>query len=715
MVETKYSYLFKEFEEKYSDEVFSNDWYKKELNIYAEMSKKVKSKDTKGNFSEEFYRARLAYALVKSQAYPPESIFIEFSIPKGNNGKRIKPDIVVFKDDWKDDYSIAKLSKDYSALRQKFLAFFEAKKNPKSIASAIENQLRSEMAESTSENPVYGVYFDNETDPLIFKKSGKNEIYRFYPEKRPLKGSTGLNSWNLSTRDKLDSLPTFTELVEEITNYSNLSHQKVKHMEPIDQKAFSEIVQELIRQADKIHPDGDVKSLIVEFLTIKIFDEKQSLEYDRNVQFYIEDSEVDVNGLANKSFRTRIDKLYSAAKREYSKLLSTSRQEFSYDSNLRPDSNSDEKFLVSVVKQLQRYSILNAPNDAFNQIIFNNFGQEADKASKSQFFTPVPVVNCIVQMINPKLGETVVDPAAGIADFLAMSFKYTHPKKTSSPANNIYAFDIDAENLKLAELNLILNGDGGAQIHRMDSLSQKLTVSDVPINEGEFTVDEYNVTDWTSKKNKNRDIQQFDIVLTNPPFGKGRDVSSGDKEKWDYPEKTFALYETFSNKLGGDKLPKTMDMGALFLENSVKLLKPGGRMAIVLSNSIATISEWANIRKWFLSKMRLVATIDLPPNSFGETGVSTTVLIAYKPKENQKHLLDDDYPVFMSNIEHLGYRVKKVHRVITFVPIFKKDLNTFEDKDEIDEDFTKVIREFKEFLVLQDPEIRNAFLGGEIQ
>lgn len=702
--------LFEQFDAKFENAEFSNEWYKKELNVHAELTKSCSAKNQNSEYSEEYIRARLVYSMVKSGAFPPERIFVEYKIPKGNNGKSIKPDIVVFNDKWEEDYAQAKTTKNYAELRKKYLVMFETKNNAKTVQSAIENQLRSAMAESTSDSPIYGVYFDNLKELLIFKKTGKSEIYRFFAEKRRLKGSGGLNSWNLSNRDLLSQLPTYKEFLSASESYANLENQYVNHMEPLDQKSFSEIVKELIKEADRIHPDGNPKELIVEFLTIKIFDEKRALESNKPAKFYVLPQEIDPNGLGKITFRERIAELYSQAKSEYSQLLSTSRQVFSYDDKYRPDSNSDEKFLISVISQLQQYSILNAPNDAFNQIIFNNFGQEADKAAKSQFFTPIPIVNCLVEILNPRPNETVVDPTAGIADFLAMTFKYIYPGKTSKPAKNIFAFDIDKDNLKLAELNLVLNGDGGAQIYQMDSLSQKLTVSKVALTEGKFTTDKFNVEDWTSKEDKELDVQKFDIVMTNPPFGKGRDLSTGKNNEWDLPIETINLYETFTNKIENG-LPSTMDKGALFLENAVKILKDGGRMAIILSNSLATIEEWQNIRKWFLSKMRLVATIDLPSNSFGETGVATTVLIAYKPKKTELDILNEDYSVFMANVDNLGYQVQTINRVITFTPTYKMDLNTFERLDEIDEDFTQIIHDFKNYLITQEPCIKTVFLG----
>ena len=89
-----------------------------------------------------------------------------------------------------------------------------------------------------------------------------------------------------------------------------------------------------------------------------------------------------------------------------------------------------------------------------------------------------------------------------------------------------------------------------------------------------------------------------------------------------FAKKTIELYETYRIKSSPNakdviNYPNSMDMGALFLENAVKLLEDGGRMAIVLSNSIASIKEWENVRKWLIEKMRIVGVFDLPANTFG--------------------------------------------------------------------------------------------------
>ena len=167
------------------------------------------------------------------------------------------------------------------------------------------------------------------------------------------------------------------------------------------------------------------------------------------------------------------------------------------------------------------------------------------------------------------------------------------------------------------------------------------------------------------------------------------------------------MYETWTLLVN----PKSIDMGILFLENIYKITKPGGRFAIVLSNSIASIDSWAKVRMWLLDKVRLVALLDLPQNSFGETGVATTVIIAYKPKESEKNtLLDEDYEVFAREIKYTGYEVQTVQRNIVFEPI--KDPITFEDTGRLKEDFTEMLSDFNEYMKSQHAIIKKAFGRG---
>ena len=106
-------------------------FHEKELGVVS-FASKANTKDTSGNFSEEYIRTRFVYALVNSGYFPKEILCIEFNITKGNNGKALKPDVVAFKNtDWLKVYEDAKTNKNFKQLRQNYLVIFETKKNNK--------------------------------------------------------------------------------------------------------------------------------------------------------------------------------------------------------------------------------------------------------------------------------------------------------------------------------------------------------------------------------------------------------------------------------------------------------------------------------------------------------------------------------------------------------------------------------------------------------
>lgn len=714
MEKTFKDYLL-EFDTKYIDvEKFDNDFYQKEIWVKSFISK-ASAKGAKWDFSEEYVRARFVYGLVNSWKYNKEYICVEFGFPKWNTKTTLNPDIAVFKDkDWLKEYEKAKSSKDFKWFRQNTLVFFETKKDNKSVESAIENQLRSAMAENESNDRIFWIYFDNESWILIFKKIWNSEVRRFYENKEL--HQNWINWLWLNNRDLLLELPTQKDFVENNESISDLTKLKTDNLDAIDEVNFKDVMNLLKRANDKIKPKNNERDLIVEFLTLKVFDEKRSKKENRNLEFYVLDSEIK-NWNWTKEFRERMIKLYKEAKRKYEKVLSKSF--FSYTLDLKPSDTNDEKFLIELIKIFQRKAILKSKNESFNQIIFNNFWSDSQKADKGQFFTPVPIVKAIIKVLNPIKWEELCDPCSWICDFLAMWFRHSHRKDEDYPdnASHYYWFDLESWNLKLAELNLVLNWDWWATLKTMDSLSQKLLDNTLePLEEWIFNTKNYNIEDWSTTENPDLELKRFQVIATNPPFWKWRDLKTWKDWKWDLPKETLELYETWKQKSKkedctyGD-LPKSMDNWVLFLENAYKLLEEWWRLAIVLSNSIASIKEWETCRAWFLSKVRIVALFDLPANTFWETWVATTVIVAYKPKKQEllDWILDQDYEVFIKEVVNIGYEVKTVLRAIEFKPTYIINEETFENTNEIREDFSSLHREFKEFLQRQEEEIKNAF------
>lgn len=692
--------LFNKFEDKYKclDTIDCN-WYKDNCGVFANCKKtKVRSKD--GNFTEEWYRARMVWSLVES-GFPKENICVEFKIPKGSQGaKSINPDIIVFKDSsWISVYnSWDKESALPDDLRKNMLIVFEAKVNSKKLVSAVTKQLAEAMNSYIGEE-IFGIYFDNEYEILMFSKESTHSIRRYYIDKN-IDGE-GIEKLNLNNRDEISSMPQFNEFLDRIRIVENVGKLNFKTNLPITEDNFTDILVKVNRLQDRLDV-SHVQDLIVEFITLKVADERAVLNKERDYfNFYIKDSEKNADGTGSNSFRKRIVELYEKAEEYFPTIMRNkdfeyNKRERSNDISYIPRRSDDEKFLIGMIEVIQKKIILNN-NTNYNQIIFNNFGSNIDKAKEKQFFTPLHVVDAIVRMINPKVKELICDPCAGICDFLAVSHKFLQTKSPNSNSN-LYGFDKDPKILKLALLNLILNGDGNAIIKTMDSITTKLLKNNE--KSSEFNINNYLPEDWTHMNDSQKDIKQYDVVITNPPFGRGRDLKTGKKGVYDVQQSTLNLYETWS--VAGK--PLTMDMGIIFLENAYKILKPGGRMAIVLSNSIAGILQWQEVRRWLIDKMRIVALVDLPQDTFSETGVATTVIIAYKPFEYELDILNKDYEVFIKNIEHIGYQVKTTDRIVVMKPVFEinpKTLQRVKDSNGNEKrltDLPELVNGFKDWL-----------------
>lgn len=311
---------FNEFDSKYKDlEIIDKDWYQEEIGVIS-FSSMAKTKDVKGKLSEEYIRARFVWSLVNSGMYQKEYVCVEFRIPKGNGGKSLNPDIVIFKNkDWLSEYKEAKANKNFAKIRQNVLVIFETKKNNKSVESAIENQLRSAMELNTSKDRIFGVYFDDNSDILIFKKIGNSEIRRFN-ERRELQ-QDGITGWNLENRDLLIELPTQKDFIENNESISNLAKLKLESVDAIDEVNFSDLMNSLKRANDSIRPESPLRPLIVEFLTLKVYDEKRSKRHNSYLDFYISKEEKRKDGLGENCFRERINNLYKEAQKEYPKVL----------------------------------------------------------------------------------------------------------------------------------------------------------------------------------------------------------------------------------------------------------------------------------------------------------------------------------------------------------------------------------------------------------
>ena len=306
--------------------------------------------------------------------------------------------------------------------------------------------------------------------------------------------------------------------------------------------------------------------------------------------------------------------------------------------------------------------------------------------------------------MNPRNQERIIDPTVGIADFLSVSYVNSESKLDD---NNIYGFDNDADMVKLATLNMLLNGDGNAKIlskPNLGSISTKFNIKGDLIELDTILNEKGN---WDNRSD-NEKLLKFDVVLTNPPFGEDRAFSPKD----DYETKIIKCYELW-DKYNSNKI----DMGVIFLENAYRILSDNGRMGIVLSNSIASIDSHKIARKWLLENMRVVAIFDLPANVFAETGVNTSIIVAYKPTKNRlEKLQNSNYEVFFKNIENVGYEIKTKKRVKVFESKYQINFDNFQvnmsgdGSPILDEDFSGTVSEFRKWCLGQESEIVDLFI-----
>ncbi len=358
--------------------------------------------------------------------------------------------------------------------------------------------------------------------------------------------------------------------------------------------------------------------------------------------------------------------------------------------------------MSEVVEQFQDYSFVKSHKTDLYQIVFYKFANEFSKADKGQFVTPIPLIDFLVQIVNPRSTEKVIDPTVGIADFLSVSYVNS---KSRLNDKNIYGVDNDRQMVMLAQLNMLLNGDGEAVLeHKSDkgSITWKFA------KQGGLTELKPNLNKSGNWDNKTQ-LKKFDVVLTNPPFGEDRKWEPKTKQE----EKQAEMYELWNIARSG----KWIDLGLVFLENAYRILNKGGRMGIIVSNSIASIDRWNKARQWLMEKMRIVALFDLPANVFADTGVNTTLIVAYKPKENDlKKLQESNYDVFVKDIKKVGYEVRTSKRVKYFNPIYKINERTFEieqDKEGtplIDEEFTENVTKFRKWCLGQEKTLQDLFV-----
>nr|WP_246427921.1 N-6 DNA methylase [Paenibacillus phyllosphaerae] len=294
--------------------------------------------------------------------------------------------------------------------------------------------------------------------------------------------------------------------------------------------------------------------------------------------------------------------------------------------------------------------------DAFFEYIVSRTA----KGSKGQFFTPRHVVDFCIRMTNPKAGESVLDPACGSGAFLLHAFNYV-----KGASDQQWGFDYDDKAVRVARALLYIGGIEHPKIHKMNSLVSPHFQEQVlfhSLSEHMTTIEDVLRIDEAP--------EAFDVILTNPPFA------------GEITEKE--ILSSYYSSRGKTRIERD----TLFLERCVQLLKPGGRMAIILPNSKFGAREFADVRRWLLQHVRIVGVVGLPNSSFmPHTSVKTSILFVQKRKTPLASIPAES--IFFGISEKSG---KDTRGTLEFVT---SDNPSW---DSLDHDLREIEEQFKQFL-----------------
>lgn len=309
-----------------------------------------------------------------------------------------------------------------------------------------------------------------------------------------------------------------------------------------------------------------------------------------------------------------------------------------------------DKHLSICVSSLQNTKLFNADlqgiEDAFEHLL------------SGLSFTPRPVVDMCVKMLNPKRGESMIDPAAGTCRFpIHTVFKMTGtsfihakiPTAAQEYACKVFGIDFSETAVRVARvLNLIAENEemnilplNVLDYERWDDIAEHQRVWHRVYGEGFQRLKALRAAEDGNRR------FNFDILMGHPPFGS--------------PVKERRILHQY--KLGSQEKREhskiRVKREALFIERSLDLLKPGGRMAMLLPQSFFNTTAEKFVRDFIVAEARILAVVGLHANTFRpDVSIKTSVLFLQKWNDNPETgplcPRVDDYPTFLATSEQSG-------------------------------------------------------------
>lgn len=546
---------------------------------------------------EEHVRQRWARSLVEEYGYSKSDLGIEIKIAMGRARK--SADLVIFRPE-------AEHSQDEA------LIIVEAKRSDKrpSDAKYGEGQLKSYMAAS----PVcrFGLWVGQER--LAFERDLETgEINR------------------------VGDLPRFGD--DEPERPARKDLVPAHELKSVFRRCHNYIyVNAGLQKAEAFHE-------LLKLIFCKNFDEEEG---GRDLVFSVHPKERTSESGQRRLMEERLDPLFEKILKRYPFIFGEGERV-----TLEP------RVAAYVVHELQYLSLLetttDVKGDAYEELVGENL-----RGDRGEYFTPRNVCDMAVQMVmalHPERELTslkVLDCCCGTGGFLVSwlnnLFKMiliqeeerSGGRRRLSPRErarrrvrdactlNMFGLDINPFLVRTCQMNLVLHGDGSSNVFRADSVRSP----------GE----------WDEDPRRKIPYGKADVVLTNPPFGGNAKIDDA-----------HILDQHELPRWESDDSRSVLPAEQLFVETSLKFVRPGGHLAIVLPDGILNNPGLRYIRSWLLRRSRLIASVDLPKTTFKASGGvnNPSVLLVKKFTKEQaaqaeKGIVDTTYQVFMATPQTAG-------------------------------------------------------------
>lgn len=460
---------------------------------------------------------------------------------------------------------------------------------------------------------------------------------------------------------ELPTLPRYGQRVEDIGLYAR------KDLRPTNQlkSVLKDIRNHLAGNVLGVTRDEPLAQQIINLLFCKIYDETTKGP-DELVEFRAGVGEIP------KDVRHRLLDIFSRVKTRFDDV-------FDPTDSIELDDDS----IAYVVGELQTYCITDAERDVVADA-FEVFMGPALKGAEGQFFTPRNVVKMIVDVIDPKPDEYIIDPACGTGGFLVNSLDHVWKKISESGLKRGLSFErikeeqrhvgsryfrgMDKDHFlsKVAKAYMAILGDGRGGVFCENSL--------LPPEK------------WQPLAHSTIKLGTFDVVMTNPPFGTKIPIKGSETLRQYDLGHVFKRDKISKSYIKSSKLHDKQPPQILFIERCLQLLKPGGRLGIVVPESVLGMPTYTHIVQYLRDRVRIVGVVSMPEDLFQpHTHAKTAVLFIKNipPTENDQ--------VFMSVVDWCGHdsRGNPTYRINE-----KGEKELLDDVPSVAESFKELVKDF---------------------